>query len=252
MENTTERKGEHDSEIPEKVESKKISIEELAIQLEIGSVRPNGIDKKTKRDCIKYYKIKRDYTCRTIAEILNLRVRTVQRYTKRMREENTMNLDLYWQKNIIGEFLNKCKTENQRLKRLLYIEKLSPNDVMRITKAQHKIEMDCINVLEKTGYLSKAISTVDVNTSIVEDQAEEERLKKSIDRAYENYNNIKKEWEKYKIFQGSPEEKDKLREAIRQKETHQDNIIDAMDEMLYKFENLQDKKKYKYADKKMY
>ncbi|GEM_PF-4287828 len=252
MENARQGKGEHDGERSEQVESKTVSIDEIARQLETRSLSPKMVDKETRRACIRFYMMKRDYKSRTIAEILHLSMRVVQRYTKRVTEENTMSVDIYWQKNTIGEFLNKCRVQSERLTRLLYSEKLSVSEIIKITREQNRIEMNCIHALEKNGYLREDRGADDVNSSIKEDEDELQRLREALDSTDKVIKVIDKDLEKCEAFQGSPEEKVKLRDDIKRARDKYVGQNNSVDNMLWKFHRDEDKKKYKYADEKDY
>jgi hypothetical protein len=248
MDNTNQGKGEHDGVRPEQVESKKLSVEEIAIQLETRKLNPNMVNRKIRKSCIRYYMMRRDYSCRTMAEILHLGERAVQRFTRRVTEEHTMSVDLYWQKNVIGEFLNKCRTQSERLKRLLYSDGLSIADVIKITREQHQLEMNCLKVLERMGYLCKERGIGDVNIGAKADDDREQSFRDCDALLERDWKMLDQEWGKYKVFQGPPEEKAKMYESLKKTEGRLRRIMENLEKNKIEFGHQEDKRKYKYAD----
>jgi len=132
----------------------KMSIFELVKQLEKKMITPESLSKNVLRKCADIYK-GRGYSNTQIAEILEVDEKTVQRYIKQQREENSLTIGQDFQKNIVGEIIRNWKTQYQRLLKLSYSDDLVPNEIMKAIYFAHQVEKDGVELLERLGYLRK-------------------------------------------------------------------------------------------------
>lgn len=84
-----------------KVDFEKMSIFEVVKQLEKQALSPASLNKDVLRKCADVYK-GRGYSNSQIAEILEVDQKTVQRYIKQQREENSLVITEGFQKKIVG------------------------------------------------------------------------------------------------------------------------------------------------------
>lgn len=134
----------------------KMSIFELVKQLEKGAVNPASLSKDALRKCADVYKA-RGYSNSQIAEILNVDDKTVQRYIKQQREENSLTIGDNFQKNMVGEIIRNWRNQYQRLIKLSYSDDLTPNEIMKAIYFGHQVEKDGVELLERLGYLTKEV-----------------------------------------------------------------------------------------------
>lgn len=221
MDNANHGEGEVNGVSPAEVKGKTADIREIVQQLESRSVSPDVLDRETLKACIKFFKVIRGYSGWTIAEILHVSVRTVQRYAKKIREDNTMNLGLYWQKNLIGELLCKNRARVQRLERLLYLKDISPTNIIKITQAQDQLERNRIAVLAEGGYLSKEQGKSDLFRALDDEDNIQKLANQQETDLVEDLEKIRKQVKEIKDAEGGPgsqEERDQLYSKLQVKE----------------------------------
>lgn len=80
----------------------KMLIEEIANKLEVGLISPGTLDKETLAKCALFFKSRR-YSEDEIACFLDVTVRTVERYIKKIKMENALRLGENFQKNLISD-----------------------------------------------------------------------------------------------------------------------------------------------------
>lgn len=139
-----------------KVYPDKKSIFDLVKDLEKKAVKPSSLSREALRKCADVYK-GRGYSNTQIAEILEVDEKTVQRYIKQQREENSLTIGKNFQKNIVGEIIRNWKTQYQRLLKLSYSDDLTPNEIMKAIYLAHQVEKDGVALLERLGYLTKEV-----------------------------------------------------------------------------------------------
>jgi len=133
--------------------SKKLSIKEVAHQLEAQKISPDTLDKETKMKCVLFF-VTRGYSNDEIAEILGVSIRTVQRYQEEIHTENVLVLDDQFQRRIAADFYSNWKSNRQRLLRISYSGTLSDMETARVIYMLHQLDVSNIAVLERLGYLS--------------------------------------------------------------------------------------------------
>ncbi|MFA5156995.1 MAG: helix-turn-helix domain-containing protein [Candidatus Omnitrophota bacterium] len=153
-----------DDVIQAQVVARKVSISELAKQVENREVDPKSLGKKELRYLVLYFKT-RGYPSDEIAEILRCNIRTVQRYIQNAREENLLNINTDFQTNVAEGFYSNFKSQSQRLLRLSYSEKLSDAERAKIICVLHQMWISAITTLRQLGYLSQDRGTEDTETT---------------------------------------------------------------------------------------
>jgi len=151
--------------------NEELSIPELAHQIENHKIDPKIFDKVVLRKCAIFFK-RRRYLNEDIAEILGVCGRTVDRYLQKIKAENSLNLGINFQQELLGETLNNLKLRYQRLLRLSYSDNLSDYEKARTILLCHQVEMNGIAFLIQLGYLSREKGLEDMN--LIKEKAEEE------------------------------------------------------------------------------
>ena len=164
MENNEERKQENSMlEDQQMKELPKTSIEENAKKLEEGIINPKSLDKKTLAEYAIFYKSRR-YPEERIARILCVTKRTVERYIKKIKMENSLQLGENFQKNLLNEVMYYWQESLRRLTHLSYKQGLRPYEECKMIHMCHEVMMDGIALLERLSYLDKQQSMLDITS----------------------------------------------------------------------------------------
>lgn len=150
----------------------KMTIAEIAKYLESHPFNPELLGEEKLFKCIAYFK-NRCYTDAMIGEIINKSERQVRRYTKKLREQTSLQLTDDFQKDLLGELLDNWRIQFSYFIRLANKEDVSSLDRMRALYYSHQIQKDIIETLGKYGYLSKEQGQADIKR---EASDKEERL----------------------------------------------------------------------------
>lgn len=132
-----------------------LSISELAKKIESQIIDPKMLSKEVLEKCAVFYKVRRGYTNEDIAEILQVCSRTVERYIKNVRLNNSLQIGANFQDEILGEVLNNLRLRYERLWRLSYSDQLSDYEKARVIFMCDQIEMNKLLLLSRLGYLNK-------------------------------------------------------------------------------------------------
>ena len=155
MENNNEQIKKTDGVSDAKVGSKKIPTAELVRQLEEKSISPGALDKRTKRECLLHCVIIRGYKSRDIAVVFGVNIRSAQRYIDKIRHENTLWVDEFFQRRIVNEYYRNWQSRYQRLLHLSYSDKLSDAEMIKAISRLEQFEINKIAVLERLGCVSR-------------------------------------------------------------------------------------------------
>lgn len=160
--------------------SKDLSIPEVAQQIENRKIDPKMLDKAVLEKLAVYYKSRRGYKKEDIAEILQVCIRTVERYIANVRSENSLEIGVNFQDELLGEILSNSRLRYQRLWRLSYSDNLSDYEKARTILMSDQIEMNEIAFLSRLGYLSQEQGLDTVEN--IEEEAKEmgRELKESV------------------------------------------------------------------------
>jgi predicted transcriptional regulator len=132
-----------------------LSISELAKRIESQIIDSKMLSKEVLEKCAVFYKARRGYTNEDIAEILQVCSRTVERYIRNVRLDNSLQIKTDFQNEILGEVLNNLRLRYERLWRLSYSDQLSDYEKARVIFMCDQIEMNKFLLLSRLGYLSK-------------------------------------------------------------------------------------------------
>jgi len=147
------------------VVSQRLSIPELAGQLESGHINPATLSKKVLRGCALFFKSMK-YENEDIAAILHITVRSVERYLKRIKEENALVLGPDFQKNLVSKIMTSWRARGQRLLRLSYAKDMSSYEMARVISMCHQIDMSEVVLLERLGYLGRERGAADIYEAV--------------------------------------------------------------------------------------
>jgi len=147
---------EEDVIIEAEVVPQRLSIPELARRLEAGIINPATRSKRELRGCALYFKSLK-YENDEIAVILNITIRSVERYIKKIKDENASLLGLSFQKKLMTDIMKGWTARDQRLLRLSYAPDISSDKRAKILFMRHKVDMNIMALLEKLGYLRRGV-----------------------------------------------------------------------------------------------
>jgi len=132
-----------------------LSITELAKKVENQIIDSKVLNKELLEKCAVFYKVRRGYSNEDIAEILQVCTRTVERYIRNVRLDNSLQIGSNFQNEILGEVFNNLRLRYERLWRLSYSDQLSDYEKARVIFMCDQIEMNELLLLSRLGYLSK-------------------------------------------------------------------------------------------------
>ena len=107
-----------------------MSMPELIQSIEAKEVTAKNLPKELSQQCALFLK-SRGYSNSSIANILDVNERTIIRYVKEIRKQESLKLGLDFQKNVAGEFMNNWRSRCQRLLILSYSRDLSAAEQIR-------------------------------------------------------------------------------------------------------------------------
>jgi len=151
-----------------------LSVTELAKKIENQIIDPRILSKELLEKCAVFYKARRGYSNEDIAEILQVCTRTVERYIKNVRLDNSLQIGSNFQNEVLGEVLNNLRLRYERLWRLSYSNQLSDYEKARVIFMCDQIEMNELLLLSRLGYLSKE-QTLDVLKELKEEMEDLKR-----------------------------------------------------------------------------
>ncbi|MDD5691631.1 MAG: hypothetical protein PHP10_00435 [Candidatus Omnitrophica bacterium] len=193
--------------------SKDLSIPEVAQQIENRKIDPKMLDKAVLEKLAVYYKSRRGYKKEDIAEILQVCIRTVERYIANVRSENSLEIGVNFQDELLGEILSNSRLRYQRLWRLSYSDNLSDYEKARTIFMCDQIEMNTLVFLSRLGYLSRE-QGLDAVESIKEETEEvEKRTTESVKKLVSSLNS--QQWQgAYDVFKARTKETEVILEKM--------------------------------------
>jgi hypothetical protein len=154
-----------DTQLPELVD--KLKAKEIAV---------SDVPREILQKCALYMK-RHGESNLSIARVLDVDPRTVSRYLKIIREQESLTLGPNFQKSIVGECVNNWRASCQRLLMLSYSSDLTPLEQMKAIFVYHQVLKDGLELLEKLGYLSKKTGEADMSAAVSADEKKKEKLK---------------------------------------------------------------------------
>ena len=159
-----------------------MTILELAKQVEDRVIDPSTLSSEKKRLCAEIF-ASRGYTPAMIMELLGVNYKWVYRHLKKARGQNSIIIKPGYQQNLISEVFRSWQAQYGRLIRMSFSD-LSVADQLRAILAAHQIQRNGIEMLERLGYLDRAITVEDKRLVLEQEvRKKEEKVKerKSID-----------------------------------------------------------------------
>lgn len=143
----------------------KMTIPEIAKYMESHPFNLELLGEQKLLQCVMYYK-NRCYTDAMIGEIINKSERQIRRYTKKIREQSSMQITEDFQKDLLSELLDNWRIQISYFIRLANKDDVPSIDRMRALYYSHQIQKDIIDTLGKYGYFSKEQGQADVKREI--------------------------------------------------------------------------------------
>lgn len=154
MKNKNEKAQEENVVVEAEVVPQKLSIPELARQLEEGAINPATRSKRELRGVALYFRSLK-YETDDIATILKITRRSVERYIKKIKQENNSLIGLSFQKKLMTDMMKRWWSRDNRLLRLSYAPDMPSHKKASILFMRHKIDMNMVALFERLGYLIK-------------------------------------------------------------------------------------------------
>jgi len=134
--------------------SEKKLFTEVLVGLEDGTINPRELSKGTKKECIRFLKLK-GYTALEVASILHMSSRNVFYHLDKIRKENALTTSVEFQRELIGEVLNNFRAEYSRLIRLSHSADLDDSEKVRAIYLACRIQVEMVSLFNRLGYLGK-------------------------------------------------------------------------------------------------
>jgi hypothetical protein len=137
----------------EKVDVKKMSVQDIVKALEDKSISPEKVDKNILKQCVVVMK-NWGYRNSEIGSILNVSERSIQRYVNDVRVSNSLATTIDFQKHFMAEAINNFRTQYYRLIRISHTEDITTFEKTKAIFAACQVLKDVIVILERLGYVS--------------------------------------------------------------------------------------------------
>ena len=131
-----------------------LPVPQLARQLEKRAIKPEVIPEPIRLECGWYLK-NWGFSNAELGRLLALSEKKIQRYIKKKRKENCLRYNPDFQSELMGDIIYAWRARRQRLLRMSYMENISLAEQLRILYILHQTDKDMVDMLEKTGYISK-------------------------------------------------------------------------------------------------
>ncbi len=137
----------------EKLDVKKMSVQDIVKALEDKSISLQEVDKNILKECVVVMK-NWGYRNSEIGNLLKVSDRSVQRYVSDVRESNSLATTADFQKHFMAEAISNFRTQYYRLIRISHSEGVTALEKTRAIFAACQVLRDVIVIMERLGYVS--------------------------------------------------------------------------------------------------
>ena len=137
----------------EKLDVKKMSVQDVVKALEDKSISLAEVDKNILKECVVVMK-SWGYRNAEISSLLKISDRSVQRYISDIRESNSLTASSDFQAQFMAEAISNLRAQYYRLIRLSHLEDATTLEKTKTIFAACQVLRDQIVILERLGYVS--------------------------------------------------------------------------------------------------
>ena len=129
-----------------------VSVHSILSEIKEGKLDPSSLSKEVRQLCVSAL-ILEGHLPSTLAPLLKVSDKTVQRDLKEIREQNALKPSAELAKQLIGDFLQSSRTHHSHLMRLARTKEASVNEKVYAESTAAQTLRDTIKTLQSLGYL---------------------------------------------------------------------------------------------------